>query len=85
MGSHSFVNALINEACVLLRNPPSGSKRSGIDYRRGLLEMVDYCENKPIANAPYNFRFYRDGKNYGTLLSSEQATNVRNYIDNFVA
>jgi len=85
VGSHSFENALINEASVFLRNPPPGSKRSGIDYRRSFLEMVDYCENKPIANAPYNFRFYRDGKNYGTLLSSEEAKNVRNYIDNFVA
>ncbi len=44
-----------------------------------LLNMVDYCENEAIENAPYNKR--PDGKGY--LLSLSDADKVRKYIIDF--
>jgi hypothetical protein len=53
--------------------------QSGIDYKKSLLNMVDYCENVAIENVPYNKR--TDGKGY--LLSMTDAAKVRKYINEF--
>jgi hypothetical protein len=72
----------MNEASVLLRRPRDSDMKfglSGIDYKKSLLNMVDYCENVAIENAPYNKR--PDGKGY--LLSLSDAAKVSKYINDF--
>ena len=57
---------------------PHCDMKSGIDYKQSLLNVVDYCENVAIENAPYN---KIGGKGY--LLSKEEASKVKKFINEF--